>query len=311
LLLGDRLTIANGRWQMTSAGMLIPEGKVIDRSERSGSHVLEISADVDRVRELFKESGVDLPEDCELSKFMDNAAAVASKWQKANDTPMSYVEIFATMHMLRISKAILTLSDHPRRAQYLARLIGEVDFFKRVESKAKDILWELELWETFKPRVKGRLQDPPDIVLEFPEGEIAIACKKTYSEGNFEKTLSGAVAQTRGFDAGVVAINIDQFTAADSVLRAQSEQAMAATLREPCLDFLRRHERFFRKYLSQGRLIAVLASIHVIVDLKEEQTRFNNAHQSVAWAIPGLTGKKAMLLERFKGVLTDPSPRTT
>jgi hypothetical protein len=289
---------------MSSAGILIPPGKVTDRSERSGFHVVEIKADAARVRDLYKEAGVDLPPECELSQFIDTATALADKWLKSNETRMPYSEIFATMHMLRISKAILTLNGHPRRAHYLTRLTGEVNFFKRVESESKDILWELELWEVLRRRAEGRLEDPPDIVLDFAEGQLGIACKKIYSEGNFEKNLSRAVGQTKGFDAGVVALNIDQFSAADTVLKASSEAAMVAILREPCYDFLRRHERYFKKYLSQQRLIAVLVSIHVIVDLEGHETRFHNSHQSIVWAMPGLAGTKATLLEHFKGVLT-------
>jgi hypothetical protein len=132
------------------------------------------------------------------------------------------------------------------------------------------------------------LQDPPDIVLNFNVGNLGIACKKIYSEKNVEKTLSQAVEQVEDFEVGVVAMNIDDLTPADTVLRVSNQREMDSILQRHSAEFLQRHERHFRKYLSKGRLVAALVSVHVIADVAEWRVRYNNSRQSTFWSIPGL-----------------------
>jgi hypothetical protein len=92
-------------------------------------------------------------------------------------------------------------------------------------------------------------------------GTLGIACKKVYSEQNFEKTLSQAVKQVKDFEIGIVAINIDDVTPADTVLNVRNHQEMNRKLQGLCEGFLQRHERHLRKYLSKERLVAALISI--------------------------------------------------
>jgi hypothetical protein len=106
-----------------------------------------------------------------------------------------------------------------------------------------------------------------------------------------EKTLSRAVAQVKGFEIGVVAINIDDVIPADNILKVQTGAQMERMLQAPCEEFLTRHDRHFRKYLSQERLVAAVVSIHCIAE--EWEPRFNNSHQSIVWTFPDISPEKA------------------
>jgi hypothetical protein len=59
-----------------------------------------------------------------------------------------------------------------------------------------------------------------------------------------------------------------------------------------------------RRYLSGGRLVAALASVHVVADVRSWDVRFNNARQSTIWTIPGLAPAKAILTKQFETIIT-------
>jgi hypothetical protein len=276
-----------------------------DNSYRETSNVLKIKSDAEAVQNIYRRANTNLPLACELSRFIEKAKAVADSWISESGEGLPYADIFSAMHMKRLAQAIIPLNEHPDKSKYLRRLTaGEVDFFKRVESSAKNALWELELWSLLQSRCPASdLQDPPDIVLRLSGGALGIACKKIYSERNVEKVLSQAVRQVKDFEVGIAALNIDDLTPADTVLRVNTEAEMARLLQQPCEEFLQRHERHFRKYLSKGRLVAALVSIHVIADVKEWKASLNNSRQSVIWTIPGLSPDKESLLEQFRQIV--------
>lgn len=294
-------------WVGTPAGILIPQGMIRESSDRRSTNSLGIKERAEAVEALYAEADVSLSPVSALGKFIANAKDVSDRWLSGKG--QTYPEMFATMHMMRIGDAVLSLQGHPRRAHYLERLLaGEVDFFKRVESDAKNVLWELEFWATLKRRnAPAELQDPPDIVANLTGGTLGIACKKVYSEENFEKTLSQAVRQVKDFEIGIVAINIDDVTPADTVLNARNHREMNRKLRGFCEAFLERHERHLRKYLSKERLVAALVSIHVVADVRAWRVRFNNAWSTTIWSLPELSPEKRALSRQFADMVTGPS----
>ena len=178
---------------------------------------------------------------------------------------------------------------------------GSLDLLQRDNSEAKNFLWELELLHMLRSHgVVAILKEPPDIVAEFEGSKIGIACKKIYSENNFEKVLSDGVSQIeREYDFGIVAINIDDLTPPGSLFVASSQVEMGDEISKLNDVFIKKHERHFRKYLSTGRILSALVSTAVLADLKKERVRLNNARQSTVWMIPGLTREKTKVFNNF------------
>ena len=210
--------------------------------------------------------------------------------------------LFRVSFLDRIANAILPLSNVPERAKYLTEMTsGSLDLQQRNRSLAKDILWELELWSVLRKRsLDAMLCEPPDIVVTFEESKVGIACKKLYSEENVEKVLSEGVQQIETtFDFGILAVNLDDLTLPEQILRAATQEAMGKTIDNLNLKFLHRHKRHFKKYLASGRLLSALVSTGVLADTYTEKTRFNMARQMTIWAIPGLPPEKDKQLKRF------------
>ena len=138
-----------------------------------------------------------------------------------------------------------------------------LDLMNREQSKAKDTLWELELWQALARMGMHVTLEEPDIVVSFDGARIGIACKKFYSENNVSKVLSQAVSQFEGdFAFGMIAINLDDLTPASTILKATSIDQMLEMISQVNYSFIKRHERHFRKYLEPGR-VALLRSFRL------------------------------------------------
>jgi hypothetical protein len=287
-------------WEESASGILTP-GNIWDGSDYTTSKLSKIKAQAEAVQSLYESANVELPRTCGLAAFIGRAKEVADKWA-ADSRSLSKGDIFAAMHMMRLAQAILPLREYPGKFKYLTKLTaGEVDFFKRIKSDAKDVIWELELWSVLRSRCTASdLQDPPDIVIRLNGGRLGIACKKIYSEKNIEKVLSQAVAQVKDFEVGMVAVNIDDLIPPDTMLQVDTEAEMIRLLLKQCEDFLGRHERHFRKYLSRGRIAAAFIRVHVIAAVREWKVELNNSGQSLVWTVPGLSPSKKSLFEQFR-----------
>ncbi len=142
--------------------------------------------------------------------------------------------------------------------------------------------------------------EEPDIAVNFEGTKIGIACKKVYSENNVSKVLSEAVSQIEGsFDIGITAINLDDLTPPNSILKAASVEEVLKIIDKANIGFLRNHERYLRKYLASGRAISVYVSTCVIGNIDTAKPPFFNARQSSVWAIPGLAAEKDKQLTNF------------
>ena len=289
-------------WEARPAGVLLPAGHITDRQDRFKTTYLEVKSKGEQIEELYKSNGLTLPDNSDLAELIKNSKVLWEKWFANKTAELEMIMLFNLLHLDRIADAVLPLKEEPKRVKYLKALIsGPLAFFKREKSYAKDIFWELEVWLKLGRKLTTvNLEEPPDIVIEFEESRIGIACKKLYSEKHVQNVLSQAVHQIEdSFEIGIVALNLDDFTPANKVLKSSHAQGMTDTLLNLNADFIQRHERHFRKYLASGRLISAIVSTAVIADVASAKPQFNNASQWTVWTIPGLEEKKSQNLRRF------------
>lgn len=292
-------------WQTTEAGVLVPSGNVLEASNRKKTNFLHVKARAKEIEDLYASVGLTMSRACGLVQMIENAKALSDRWLSNQTADSAMIDVFYALHLDRIADAILPLGDVPGREKYLNALTsGELDCFSRESSYAKNIFWEVELWSILRRGCRSvSLQDPPDISLQLSGGTLGVSCKKIYSENNVEKVLSEAVGQVEAdFDVGVVALNIDDLTPPNTILRVRNQTEMDSFLHKHTDEFLARHERHFRKYLASGRLVSVLVSVSVIAHVLEWKVQFNNARSAIAWTIPGLAPEKEALLKQFRDI---------
>lgn len=284
----------------------MPSGSISETANRKSINFLQAKARAEEIEELFASAKVTLSPTCGLAQLIANSKSVADRLLTNQTNDSSMIDVFYMLHLDRLADAILPLRDVVNNKKYLSAFTsGEVDCFNRQSSYAKDIFWELELWTFLKRRcLSAVLEDPPDIVLPLSGGTLGIACKKIYSEKNVEKVLSEAVSQVEDkFDVGVVALNVDELIPSGTVLRVANKKEMDYFLHKHIDEFVARHERHLRKYLSSGRLVSALVSVNVIAHVLEWKIEFNNARSSLVWTIPSLDPDKEALLKQFRNVV--------
>ncbi len=289
-------------WRKQKSGLVVPEGVVSDFSHSSSHSYLRIKEKAIAVEKLYADSNVPLAHTSDLFRLIADAKLLSDSWLmgSAKDHPMTL--LFRAGLLDRIADPLLLLHDVPNRAHFLSVVAsGDLNLLDRKKSRAKDILWELELWEILKGRsCNAALVEPPDIVVKLAESTIGIACKKLYSQKHVQNVLSEAVAQIEtSFDFGIIAINIDDLIPPNKILRTPTREDMSKFLSNLNAKFLHAHERHFRKYLASGRVISALVSTAVLADVHQTTPRFNHARQSTIWTIPGLAPEKARQLRSF------------
>jgi hypothetical protein len=292
-------------WTPQPSGILVPSGLATDNDSQSRHGFLDLKDKAAAIESLFADSGVRLRSDSALGRMILNARDLWEHWFLAQGET-TYEMLFTAMHLDRIAEAILPLRDEDMKVQYLnALMAGSMDFFDRKESHAKDMLWELEVWSKLRKKTtRAFLKEPPDIVVEFDDARIGLACKKVYSENGVEKVLSKAVGQIeREFEFGIAAINVDDLLPPHAILEASSSRYVKERLLQHNGQFLQRHDRHFRKYLASGRLVSVIISSSIISDVSNEKPRFNNVWQWTVWTIPGLPERHQRQLGRLYDIV--------
>jgi len=236
-----------------------------------------------------------------LAQIVKQTNDVVDCWSKDNKANISSdILTLKIAHFNRIADAILRLETIPDCREYLHRLTdGIIDNITPGCSVAKNTLWELELWSTMVKRgVMARLLDPPDIVMTIDNFEIAVACKKLYSEKHVQNILSEAVRQIcLASNFGVVALNIDELGAAGNFFDCNSFAQATDALDRMNQTFLAKHERHLRKYLADERIVGALVSSGCVADLRQEKPRLNFARMNTIWCLPDISeAKKRCLL---------------
>jgi hypothetical protein len=293
-------------WGRSDSGIIIPVGHVSDATVKSRSDYLQIRTRAKEIEQLYAVAKVRLPKISDVGGLVQSAKELWENWFLDNREKISYEVFFRAIHLDRIADAVLPLRGVTNNTDYLRALLsGSLNFFSRESSRAKNIFWELEVWSRLNRRkAEATLTDPPDIVVNYDNFRIGIACKKLYSDRHVQNVLSEAVGQIENdFDFGIVAINLDEFLPENVVLQRDSSDAIAEWLLRINEDFLRKHERHFRKYLAKGRLISAMVSTSVIADVPTERPQFRNTYQWTVWTIPGLDIQYQEAVKRFYGTV--------
>jgi len=289
-------------WQRLASGIFVPNGYESNCSRSDSESYLQMKEKAEQLELLYKEVGVVIPDGSGLALLIESAKQLSDSWLINGAESVSDTVLFRAAHLNRVSDAILTLRSDTDTAFHLEKLTeGSLDLLERDQSVAKNFLWELELLHVLRVHdVEAELREPPDIVANFEGSSIGIACKKVYSEKNVEKVLSKGVSQIeQEYEFGILAVNIDDLVPAGSLLKAKTQQDMAENISALNLQFLRKHERHFRKYLETGRVLSALVSTSVLADVQNGDVRLNNARQSSVWMIPGLSEDKAAVFNNF------------
>ena len=253
------------------------------------------------LRALLKENGLSPQKSPTLNKLIDDAIELSDAWFCNQLDRVTFVHMVNALQIDRIAAATLPLRGSSSAEEKLAALLsGSINLLDGKQSKAKNILWELELLHTLSLNGISAEIGEPDVVVSFDGPHIGIACKKLYSESNVSKVLSQAVHQIeRAFDFGVVALNIDDRLPENAILKAPSIDRMSDILANRNSEFIRTHERHLRRYLQPGRAISAFVSCAAIADVEPAKPRFLNARQSTVWHIPGLPLEKERQMEIF------------
>jgi hypothetical protein len=166
-------------------------------------------------------------------------------------------------------------------------LDGDLNFFRRAPSRAKDIFWEIELCSKLQRKIPETfLQEPPDIIMNFEDTVIGIACKKFYSEKHVQDVLSKGVHQIEAsFEYGMVCFNIDDLLPEDAVANTRNNKHIEEVLQARNHEFIQRHGHRFRNYMLDERLLGVLVSTTVIADIADMEPRLHNASQWTIWTL--------------------------
>ncbi len=293
-------------WTAQPSGLLVPTGTYSDSSSKSKSALLGLKERAEAIEHVYADVKIRLPHDSGLGLLIQNAKEYWENWFLNRTSNLSSEMLFLALHLERIAEAILPLKNEKGQSQHLKDILsGTLNFLERKESHAKNMLWELEVWSKLRKKTSAvYLQEPPDIVVDFDGSHIGIACKKIYSEKHVQNVLSQAVCQIeKEFEFGIVAINIDDLLPADTILNENTRNAVSERLFQHNGEFIERHDRHFRKYLSKERLISAIISSAVISDIHSEKPRFNNSWQWTVWAFPDIPKKHQVQLNRFYDVV--------
>ncbi len=274
----------------------------IDSSERSKYNHVALRSKIELIRNLYEESNIQLNSTSQLYELLESAEKLVDEWASGNSETTDTALLFKSLHVERISNAMQVLSSEVSRKKYLKDLLrGTLNFFERELSHAKSILWELEVCTKIRKSIPDTQLAEPDVVVSIQGQKIAIPCKKIFSEKGVPKVLSNAVSQfEKFFDFGIVAINIDDLIPANVLLEARTFEELGDKLHRANMIFLTNHERHFKKYLSESRIIAVIASTSLVADILDESPKFNNALQWAIWTTPELLPKHAKAIEVFR-----------
>lgn len=221
-------------YTQTKSGLLIQTGKTSNFTKQDASSYLAIKQRGLDLKELYYKNNLVIHPASYLSKLIEDTSVLSDAWLCNDHEHLTTLRLFSASQLDRVAAAALPLGVSVQAREYLdALLIGSLDLLNREQSNAKDTLWELELWQILSRMGMCVALEEPDIVVNFNGARIGIACKKFYSESNVSKVLSQAVSQFEGdFDFGMIAINLDDLTPADTILRAISVEQMSEKLSE-------------------------------------------------------------------------------
>ena len=293
-------------WAKDASGILVRDGHQMSIQVSNGPQTfLDLKGLALQVLEVFEEANIRLAKNSDISFLVSQAVQLSDSWLIGYlpvDDPLPLLRAY---QMDRVAKAILPLRNLPGARSYLKDMSnGSLNPFMRIRSKAKDTLWELELWSILKTMsFEARLAEP-DIRVVTASGEIGLACKKVYAEKNFPKVLSEGVRQIGSHGKiGMIAVNLDDLLPAGAMVIAPDIKGYSAALSNYNLEFMQRNERNLRKYLSSGRSVAALVSTSIPGRIPNAEGMVFSSRQTAIWSLPGLAEPMYGHVSEFRDVL--------
>jgi hypothetical protein len=283
------------------SNLLVPANAGAQYAVASSSSIsfLENKERAAAVAQMYRDAGIQLSLHCDLGKHVAAAGLASDMWLSGCSSSRFPVDlIFRGIQMDRIATSILAAKGSAKIGEYLRAFArGSVDVFDRKQSKAKNLLWELELHALLRSQSVSVELEEPDIVAKLEGENIGIACKKIYSHANVEKALSTGVDQIeRVSEYGILAINLDDLRPPNTIRVSTSARELGHSLTQENLTFLDQHDRHFRKYLSTGRVMGALVAAGGIGYVDRA---YQSARQFTVWSMPNLHPAKAALLDKL------------
>jgi len=296
-----RSSTAGPIWTESASGLLLPDGAHSEILEHDVHTYAAVKAMAEEVKQLYSLHKISIPAQSNLNQLIEAAHQLSDSWILDKVDSISMPTLLRAFHIFRIAKAVLSLNAEPNIDLHLRKLIsGDLSLLDRKQSAAKNFLWEIELFSTLKAHGVHPKFTEPDLQISIHGSPISFACKKIYSEKNFAKTLSTAVAQIEKCkNNGVVAINIDELLPSQNFLNGNTHQSTNKILQEFNTRFINKHDFYLRKYLSSGRIISCIVSSSIIADVRDAPTRLNNVSQMTFWTIPALSPFRQSLVNEF------------
>ena len=284
-----------------ASGVLVPAGSITNYSAESGSSYLAVKEKAIALEALFSKSNFALGRSPSLTELIVAAKQLSDEWFCSPTKELRTSLLFAAIQIDRIATSILAAQDDPMLSSLLRDLLeGSINLFNRAPAKAKNILWELEVYSILKLHALDVFLDEPDVVVQIEGENVGVACKKLYSEANVGKVVSEAVHQIeRAGEFGIVAINLDDTFPPDVILNGESLKAISATLSQRNDQFMARHQHTLQRYLPSGRSLSALVSSAVIADVPRTKRRFYNARETTIWYVPSLPAGKAKKMKQM------------
>lgn len=269
---------------------------IAQKSLQSKENHITIQDHVNYIQHIYNESDVRLNIQHYLYKLLQE---VKDNFSEKNSEAI----MIKALYISRLADGIQCLENVQDRKKYLIDLLnGSLDFLEHKSSHAKSIFFELEVLTHVKSAFPKSYLAEPDIVVVMENTNIGIPCKKITSENSLQKALSKAVKQieNNGFEFGVVAINIDDLLPEHVILKTDSVSNVLETLYKHNEDFIARHDRHFRKYLNDSRIIGVIVTTSIFADVALDTPRFNNAFQWAIWTIPEISEEEKKIMAEFR-----------
>lgn len=253
------------------------------------------------MEDLYRENNINLPSSCSLSRLIADAKLVSDSWLVSASGRIPMPLVYNAAHLNRIADALLPL----RGTSYCSRFLtefrsGNLNLLLRDRCRVKSLLWELELSALLRMRSFDVSFVEPDIVTNFEDAKVGIACKKLYSDKHIQNILSEAAEQVESdVDFGIVALNLDDLAPQNSVLEARTLREAEDAVTNANNSFLARYDRHLRKYLASGRLLSALVSTAVVVQVPGEDIHVHNVRRCSIWAMRDLPAEKEQQLHEF------------
>lgn len=294
-------------WREAGDGKREFIAEVEEASATTRSSLHDTDARVASIRRAFEAQDMRIANSSGLGQLLSAIQTDMEHFRTCLDKHGAIVRPFRTCLAInacfldRIAGALSVVTADPSFKNVLAAMcVGSMDLLDGKRSRAKDALWELELFALLSGHGLKPVLEEPDIVIAFEDMRVGIACKKFYSQAHVQNVVSKAVRQVeRELTIGLAALNLDDLLPPNMIMRAPDLARASDMIKRRNMDFLRAHERHIEKYLISGRFISAIVSTTALTDTTRGPAKFNNVNDTTSWIVRGLPPEKHAAMERF------------